>query len=69
MTTKTPCQELPLVELDKLFFTTSRRAAAAIESNCDNCPAEAKAKCGSIATELETVGVKPFGVFGGRFYA
>jgi hypothetical protein len=71
----TPCQSLAANEghdvVDKLLFTTKRRALIAIESLCDRCPDEAKSDCGKRAQSIVTpAGVIPAeGVFGGVYYA
>jgi hypothetical protein len=57
--------------VDKMLFTTERRALLAIAVLCDNCPTEAKADCAKRATSIITPAgvIPPEGVFGGVFHA
>lgn len=71
----TPCQTFAadngFEALDKLLFTTARRAEKGIALLCANCPSEARNDCASRATSIVTpAGVIPAeGVFGGVFHA
>lgn len=63
-----PCLSLPLEVIDREAFTTKRRAAKFVESNCSRCPADAKAICGAQAQGTIDLGFNPEGVFGGKIW-
>jgi hypothetical protein len=63
MNTQGNCQSLPLVEVDKMFFTTPARGQKAIDTYCNGCPHTEE--CLTLADSIE----KPFGVFGGRWFS
>ena len=74
-TVLTPCQTFAATEgfeaLDKLLFTTPKRAAKGIALLCDNCPSAEREACASRASTIVTpAGFIPAeGVFGGVFHA
>lgn len=57
------CQALDADTVDKMFFTTAKRAEKAIDAYCLNCPA--MVECSKIPATIDA----PFGVFGGEWYS